>query len=213
MGDKIIKFLALWWPLLIPIIAFIFMFQKWYRKGRDAKGAGVIVPQYEVIDNLTPLEAAVIIRQKFNAKDLIAEILWLATEGYITITHNVEKKFFGKTTEFTLKLKKTNTSGLTDFDKQLLQEIFYLGVPEVLEEGKEVTLSQSYSLFGIVTSLGTKIKKRLVENGYYTKDFIEKNSVQTMRMYAIVFISLFIGGLVVLYCAIAETVKILGTDT
>lgn len=183
LGDKVFKFLASFLPLLIPVVAFIFMFQKWYRKGRDAKGSGVIVPQYEVIDNLTPLEAAVIIRQKFNARDLTAEILWLATQGYITITHNVEKKFLGKKTEFTLKLKNINTEKLADFDKQLLQEIFYLGTSGPLEEGKEVTLSQSYSLFGIVTSLETKIKKRLVENGYYTKDFITKNVLQTTRFY------------------------------
>ena len=84
--DKIMDLIGLWWPVVIPISVFIYMFSKWYRKGRDAKGRGVIVPEYDVIDNLTPIEAAVIIDQTFNGRAIIAQILSLAVRGYIKIT-------------------------------------------------------------------------------------------------------------------------------
>lgn len=167
--EKVIDFLNKFWPLLIPLVTFIFMFRKWYRKGRDAKGKGTVVAQYEVVDNLTPLEASVIINQKFNGKDIIAEILYLATEGYIAIERVVEKRFIGKNVDYVLTLKKLPDESPNLFDRQLLKEIFS---GDNLSIGKTVKLSQNHTVHSIINSLNTDIKKRLVENGYYTNDFI-----------------------------------------
>ncbi len=198
--EKIVTLIGKFWPVIIPLLVFIFMFRAWYRKGRDAKGAGIIMTQYEVADDLTPLEASVVLNQKFGGKDLIAEILFLATKGYITILQTQEKQFLGKKIDYTLTLKKVPTSELTSFDKQLLQEIFNLGNDSPLLEGKSITLSQSYSLFSITTSLSTKIKERLVDGGYYTKDFLPKSfSINSKRFLSTVVVVVLVGFFVIRY--------------
>lgn len=169
--DKILDFIGLWWPVLIPIGTFVYMFSKWYRKGRDAKGRGMIVPEYEVIDGLTPLEAAVIISQSFNGRAIIAEILSLAVRGYISITQTEEKKFIGKKIDYTLMLTKAPDESLQSFDVALLNEIFQsdMGV------GTSVLLSSNHSLYSLTGSLTKTMQTRLVGEGYYTKDFIERS--------------------------------------
>lgn len=168
--DKIAEAVGLWWPVSIPIITCIYMFRKWHRIGRDAKGRGTIVPEYDVVDNLTPLEAAVIINQSFSGKDIIAEVLSLAVRGYIKIEQTEEKKFIGKHIDYTLTLTKLPDETPPLFDKQLLQEIF-----DHMTVGSSTILSQNHSLYAITGSLTTTIRKRLVENGYYTKDFLPKS--------------------------------------
>lgn len=170
--DAIMDFIGLWWPALIPLCTFIYMFRKWYRKGRDAKGRGIIIPEYEVIDNLTPIEAAVIMTQTFNGRAVIAQILSLAVRGYISITQTEEKKFLGKKINYTLTLTKSIDESLQSFDKVLLTEIFHSNT----EVGTSVLLSSNNSLYAIHGSLADMLKERIVKEGYYTKDFVEPTS-------------------------------------
>ncbi len=168
--DKIRDFMGLWWPIVIPLFVLIYMWKKWYRIGRDAKGRGLIVSEYEVVDNLTPLEAAVIINQSFTGKDIIAEVLSLAVRGYISIEQTEEKKFIGKSIDYTLMLTKLPDETLAPFDKQLLKEIF-----NTMTVGTVTVLSQNHSFYAMMGSLTTSLKKHLVENEYYTKDFLPKS--------------------------------------
>ncbi len=110
---------------IIPILTFIICMLYWYKKGRDAKGTGVIIPQYDVIDGLSPMEVSGIVNQRVSSKEISAEIIYLATKGYIKI-RELETSFIGlikrKDYEF-VKLK--NPDPLENpFDKKLLNSLF-----------------------------------------------------------------------------------------
>ncbi len=200
--EKFLVLLAQFWPLLIPIITFIAMFSKWHKIGRDAKGRGIIIPEYEVIDSLTPLEASMIMNQKFFAKDLVAEILLLATRGYISINQTVKKEFIGKSVEYTLTLKKALDENLPSFDQRLLKEIFNPDDKGSLAVGTEVTLSKSFSLFSITNSLSAKIKEKLIGDGYYTQNFLAPSFYKRLFTKKNVYLFVLIAFLISFFCRI-----------
>lgn len=192
--DKIMDFIGLWWPLLIPISTFIYMFSKWYSKGRDAKGRGLIVAEYDVVDNLTPLEAGMVINQKISGRDIVAQILCFATKGYISITRTEEKSFLSKKVRYTLRLEKIPEKlSLVDreifvslFDKQTVDiTILTLGKfgtsatktqPDMtkLTIGQEVSLGEPGQFLGLQQVVTHRLKQEMVDTGYYTKDFAPK---------------------------------------
>jgi hypothetical protein len=47
--------------IVLPIAAFVGGFTWWWRKGRDAKGRGVIVPEYEPPKDMLPIEAGTLL--------------------------------------------------------------------------------------------------------------------------------------------------------
>lgn len=199
LQEKIATIVGLWWPVLIPIMTFVFMFLKWYRKGRDAKGSGVITAQYDVVDNLTPLEAAMIINQTIIIRDLVAEVLYLATKGYISITQSENKSFLNTEIDYTLRLEKLPTQDLSEVDIQILETLFtkskefpfknsisyanfkkavaYEADPTTgsLVVGTEVLISQKPDFIGFIGIVRNRIRQYVVDKGYYTKDFIPKN--------------------------------------
>jgi uncharacterized membrane protein len=126
--SKSIIIIKILWPILIPIFVFIFMFMKWWRFGRDSKGNGTIVPQYDVPEGLTPLEVGGIIKGKIANKNISAEIIYLAINGYIKIRQidadcdNYLCLITKKDYEFTL-LKE---EGLlpNSFDQKIITAIF-----------------------------------------------------------------------------------------
>ena len=92
------------WVVLFPVVVFAVMFRLWYIKGRDPKGRGVIVAEYEVPEDLFPLEISVIINGKFQNEDLSSEIIRLAIVGHLAIKQlKREKRFWSsdKDYEFT----------------------------------------------------------------------------------------------------------------
>jgi hypothetical protein len=122
------RYVKMFWPVTIPILVFIFMFLRWLKKGRDPKGTGVIIAQYDVPDNLTPLEVGGIINDEIKNENISAEIIYLATKGFIKIKlidpdcDNYLCLIKKKDYEFTL-LKKEGIL-INDFDKTIIRAIF-----------------------------------------------------------------------------------------
>lgn len=116
------------WPLFIPIIVFILMFIRWFKKGRDPKGTGVIIPQYDVPENLTPIEVGVIINDEIKNKNISAEIIYLATKGYIKIKQVEPDRdnylCLIKNKDYELTLLKEEGLLNNIFDKKILKAIF-----------------------------------------------------------------------------------------
>jgi uncharacterized membrane protein len=79
---------------------------------------------YSPIDNVTAGEAGIIIDQKMDTKDLIAEILELGRLGFLTIKREEKKKFLGKEAEYILTKKNKETGQLRDYQKYLLEKLF-----------------------------------------------------------------------------------------
>lgn len=94
LAEKVINLAADNWVLAFPVAIFLASFLVWYLKGRDPVGRGVIIPEYEVPEKLSPLEVSVIINQGFNSRDLSAEIIYLAVSGHLTIEQlKTERRF------------------------------------------------------------------------------------------------------------------------
>lgn len=110
--------------LILPFLVFIFLFYSWYKYGRDPKGRGIVCAQYDAPDKLTPLEVGTIIDERFDNKDLSAEIINLAVGGCLKIKRVVKKKFILKSEDYVLTKLKNNKRLKNDFEKQLLEALF-----------------------------------------------------------------------------------------
>lgn len=110
---------------ILPILTLILSLWYWYRKGRDARGTGTIIPQYDVPDELTPMEVGGIANEKVSVKDISPEIIYLATKGYLKI-RQLEEKFIGliKMTDYELTKLKEPLDLQNDFDKNLMDALF-----------------------------------------------------------------------------------------
>ena len=84
-GTKIWWFLLDNWPLLIPIIILIGLIYRLMKFGKDPAGRGTIVPEFAAPKDITLLEAASLMNEKFRDQDLTAMIIGWAVAGAITI--------------------------------------------------------------------------------------------------------------------------------
>jgi len=155
----------LYWPALLPIVLFVAMVIRWRTKGKDPKGTGIIIPQYDVPDKLTPIEVAGILYQKVRAKDISAEIIHLAVQGYIKIEQTESKKILGVTKDYMLTLVKASDNSLSIIDQTVLTALF----------GAKPIVDTTVQLSDLATSFYKKmveIKKvgisTLAEKKYYT---------------------------------------------
>lgn len=106
--------LASWWwfiqanPLvLLPLIVFFISFFVWYRWGKDPKGRGVVVTQYEPPQNLKPILVGSLIDETVHGRDITAGILWLAQQGYIEIERTEEKSFILSDHDYILRKNRS----------------------------------------------------------------------------------------------------------
>jgi uncharacterized membrane protein len=134
--------------LLIPLLPFVGMFLLWFYKGRDwmfisknvfltdenqPKKRRPIFFQhrtpfvYEPLKNLTPGEAGLVIDEKVDNQDVVAEIIDLARKKYLKIEQTEKKKLFGKKTGYMFKKLKEAGSSLPAHQKYLHENIFKTG--------------------------------------------------------------------------------------
>lgn len=153
-------------PWVIALILLIatpfFSFRYWYRSGRDPKGTGVIIPYYDVPGDLTPMEVAGILNEDVTAGSISAEIVYLATKGYIKIVY-LENKILGifNLPDYKLEKLKDFSDIENNFDKELLnslfrgthsesvklstlKNVFYKHIPEIKDTAVSALLSKGY---------------------------------------------------------------------
>ncbi len=124
------------WILFLPLVTFAILFYLWYTRGRDPKGRGTIIVEYDAPENLTPIEAGTIIDEKFGNKDISAEIINLAVRGYIKIKRTEEKKFLFKSKDYIFEKLKNEDGLAEDFDKKIIKGIFSGGETAKLSDLK-----------------------------------------------------------------------------
>ena len=123
--DNIYNFLPWIIAIFLPLVTFIFSFMYWRKNGRDPKGTGVIVPQYDVPEKLTPMEVSGIVNEAVKPSDISAELIYLATLGYISIRQD-DTEIIGpfKATDYELTRLKDPSDLPNDFDKKLVNSLF-----------------------------------------------------------------------------------------
>ncbi len=121
------------WILILPLVTFFIMFRLWWTRGRDPKGKGAIMAQYEAPDKLTPAQIGTLIDEKADQKDITSEIIYLATRGYLKIKRTENKGFIFKHEDYLLEKINPHTlqgvgvkepEGLTPHNEKLMAALF-----------------------------------------------------------------------------------------
>lgn len=161
---------------------------RWRRYGRDGKGTGIIVAQYDAPDNLKPVAIGSLMDFKVNSRDMTATIIDLAIRGYIKIIETKKDRLIGKDKlEYTLQLQKYDTS-LEDNEKLLLNALFASHL-----HGSEYDLStKSSALYSVLTSTNKAVKKQLIEQGYFSGAMSGKQGLTNGILYLLVVLTTFI---------------------
>lgn len=182
------KYFGLLVGILLPFITFIISIWYWYKNGRDPKGTGVIIPQYEVPEKLTPMEVQGIIDENVGSNAISAEIIYLATKGYLRI-NELEEKMFGfiKTKDYELVKQKDFSDLPHEFDGKLLESM--------LGDKSSVKLSELQNVFyQHVPTITTGVLDTLLLKKYYSNLGITKN--RKGRLIILLFVIIWISAIV-----------------
>lgn len=167
------------WIIFVPFIVLFSILYFWYTRGRDPKGRGTIVAQYEAPDNLTPLEVGTIIDERFDNKDISAEIINLAVKGYLKIKRLEEKIFIFKSHNYQLEKIKDADDLPNDFQKKIMESLF--------SGGEKIKLSSLRNEF-------YKDLKIIADETYQAvvaKSYFPKNPEKIRNLYRLIGIALF----------------------
>ena len=177
------------WILVLPVFIFWFMYKLWRKHGRDDKGKGTIVPQYEAPKDFTPLLVGTLVDQSVDQSDISAELIYLAQQGYLTITKQETKTlvvFSG--TDYELNKIKEADNALSAIDKKLFDALFKDRATVKLSELKKDT-----SFHSEWTKIQSDTYKKLVNDGY-----LKRNPQTTKALWVVGAIMFGFGGTIVL---------------
>ncbi len=175
-------------PLIVGGVAFMY----WRKRGKDIKGRGVIIPEYQPPSEVSPAEAGVILAYKLNARDVSATIIDLAIRKYLRISETTEKKLLRDKKAYSLELLNNNWEGLKSHEVQVLNDIFTAtkikigfsmtalkslqnslneaisASQQAAEVGKVVSLKELNGVFyQTIQSLQNTLPKELTAAGYF----------------------------------------------
>lgn len=145
----------------------------WWRKGRDAKGTGIIVPHYDAPDGLKPIVVGALVDFKVDNRDITATIIDLAVRGYIKIIENKKQRIGKDKLSYILQLEKIDFSELDPNETALLTTLF-----SDLKSGAQTDLSASKNkLYKTAAILKKNIRDALKTDGYFRRDPLSAGAV------------------------------------
>ena len=158
-------------PILELILPVVLLggtgFVWWFKRGRDAKGRGTIIPEYDAPDGLSPLEVGTIADFTVDNRDLTATIIDLAIRKYLRIIETDGKKMLVvKTTSYSLQLINRDWSGLNRYEQQLLAALFPM--PEAIDQVDIAALSTK--LNSVAQSIKKSVSADLTTRGYFVSN-------------------------------------------
>lgn len=148
----------------LPLLGLVAGFSLWWRKGRDAKGRGTIVPEYAPPEDLSPLRAGTVADFQVDDRDLTATVVDLARRGYVRIIETRKNRSILKDKLlYTLELLKADTTDLDEFEAPLIRAMF-----NSFKEGSTLDLGEYNSQLGKTASkLRVSVVKVLTNEGYF----------------------------------------------
>jgi uncharacterized membrane protein len=116
------------WVFLLPIFSFIYMTNRWYRKGRDPKVRESVTVMYEPpkFENrpLAPAEVGTLIDEKLDPRDITSTIVGLAVKGYLKIEETKKEGLIFDKTDYDLIKAKEPDTNLNPFETELMKSLF-----------------------------------------------------------------------------------------
>lgn len=165
----------------------------WWKRGRDAKGRGVIVPQYDAPEGLKPMAVGTIVDFKLDNKDITATIIDLAIHKYIKIVESKQAKLLRKDkTVYTLELLNPDFSKLDPNEIVLMTALF--DDPKI---GAVVDISaQKTKLYTTAQTLSKNIEATLTSQGYFKSNPLNAGKILGSAVFGIVILFYFIGNFI-----------------
>ena len=152
-------FIADNWYIAVPLILWAFFHWLWYKRGRDPRGRGTIIPQYEAPDGMAPYAIGAL-DTIVGGKEVSATLIHLATRGYLTIADP------GKG-DYTFTLRKPADPSLAKPEQLLLDGMFGSGA----KAGSVVKLAALKNVFYThLPSIKSAMSEDIVTRGYYAKN-------------------------------------------
>jgi uncharacterized membrane protein len=115
------------WVFLLPIFSFIYMGNRWYRKGRDPKVRESVAVMYAPpkFENqpLTPAEVGTLIDEKLDPRDITSTIVGLAVKGYIKIEETKKEGLIFDKTDYYLRKVKGPDAEVSPFERELMERL------------------------------------------------------------------------------------------
>jgi len=116
------------WVFLLPILSFLYMANRWYRKGRDPRVRESIAVMYEPPrfgkTALIPAEVGTLVDEKLDPRDMTSTIIGLAVKGYIQIEETKKEGWVLDKTDYDLKKVKEPDETLSPFETELMKSLF-----------------------------------------------------------------------------------------
>ncbi len=179
--------------IALPFLPLLIMFWLWYKKGRDwvfispnvfnldpdqpkklkPLFGGTRVPfVYEPFKDLTPGEAGLILDEKVDNQDVIAEIIDLARQKYLSISAVDKKRLIGSSRDYQFKKLKEAYDALAKQQKFLMTKLFATGDEVLLSDLKG-------SFYSHIATAKTKISQTLYSKKLFTS---EPNTTRALFM-------------------------------
>jgi len=161
------------WIIALPIFTFLILFSLWYKGGRDPKGRGTIIAQYEPPDKLSPAEVGTIVDEKAQKHDISSLIIDLAVRGYLRIRRTKEKLLIFTWSDYELEKLKEGDDLENDFEKDLFRALFK-DAKKVKKNGREIeTVKLSHlknRFYKDFQKVVKEVYKAVSEKGYFVKN-------------------------------------------
>ena len=152
------------YAFIAPIVAFIFLFSLWFRRGRDPEGKGTIIARYDPPENMTAQELGTVVDEKVDNVDLSSLIISLAVKGYLKIKELKGKKILGFSTkkDYQLEKLKSDYGELKTFEKTFMEKVFGSSDEKKLSELKN-------KFYSYIPKLKKELYGATVSEGYFSK--------------------------------------------
>ena len=164
-SNRVIRFIEQNGILALPFLVLLILLLIWMKYGKDAKGRGTIIPEYDAPLGISPVVAAEIVYQKVRSSDVSALIIRLAVLGYIRIVR-IEQTTFGvfKSVDYEVVKLKAKDDVLSEEDALLFDGLFADGSTSrkmsELKTGK-ASMRKTFSL------ISKNVGARMLRDGYY----------------------------------------------
>lgn len=165
------------WYVFLPVVTLFGMVMLWWRFGRDPKGRGTIIVQYDLPDRMTPAEAGSIIDERVDGADISSEIIKLAISGHLRIKNiKKERVMLPDSQEYWLEKLKDSSDLAILHQKKLLDKMFKHGqtmsqddrqATGVLAKVRLDDLKQKF--YPTYEKILEMVYDRLVEQKYFTR--------------------------------------------
>ncbi len=191
------------WIFLFPIFSFLYMANRWYRKGRDPRVRESVAVMYEPpkYENqpLTPGEVGALIDEKLDPRDITSTIVGLAVKGYIKIEEKKEEGLIFDKTDYYLKKVKNHDSNLNPFEIELMKSLLPGDLPGVFISSLKNKFYTNLNL----------LKKTLYGELVRKKYFLRNPEQVTTSYFVSGFLIMIFGGLIFGFLMADSIVKVI----